>query len=61
MIGMRSVVVIVVAVSILALVVASVVTGRDAPPHLATLLGTALGVALGTEYLNRKDGDDNND
>ena len=45
----RTLLVIVVAASLLALVTASIYTGRDVPVTLAGLLGTVLGLVMGAD------------
>lgn len=45
----KTLIIVAVVVSMVALVVASIWTGRDAPGTLAGLLGTTLGLALGAD------------
>lgn len=60
----RTLLVIIIAASILGLVVTSIYTGRDAPITLAGLLSTVLGIALGADaflVVKRKENDDGGD
>ena len=59
----RTLLVIVVSASLLALVTASIATGRDVPVTLAGLLGTVLGIAIGAdafEVVRRKEKEQKN-